>query len=76
MVNIRNMKSKSVGIMRQIFEQLEGLNLQKYCFECGIILMNCMLRSSILYAAETYYDLKVKELREIENCLKLPKVAQ
>jgi hypothetical protein len=26
-----------------------------------------MLRSSILYAAETYYDLKEKELREIER---------
>ena len=47
MVNIRNMKSKSVGIIRQIFDRLESLNLQKYYFECGIILMNCMHRSSI-----------------------------
>ena len=29
--------------------------------------MNCMLRSSILYAAETYYNLSEKELREIER---------
>ena len=32
-----------------------------------MVLMNSMLRSSILYAAETYYDLKEKELREIER---------
>ena len=29
--------------------------------------MKCMLRSSILYEAETYYDLKERELREIER---------
>ena len=29
--------------------------------------MNCLLRSSILYAAETYYNLSEKELREIER---------
>ena len=67
MVNIGHMKSKSVGIIRQIFNRLENLNLQKYYFECAIILMNCMLRSSILYAAETYYDLTEKQLRELER---------
>ena len=67
MVNIRNMKSKSVGIIRQIFSRLESLNLGNYYFECAIIFMNCMLRSSILYAAETYYNLTEKELREIER---------
>ena len=48
MVNIKHMKNKSVGIIRQIFNKLESLNLQKYHFECAIIFMNCMLRSSIL----------------------------
>ena len=67
MVNIRSMKIKSIGIIRQIFNRLESLHLQKYYFECAVIFMNCMLRSSILYAAETYYDLKEKELREIEQ---------
>ena len=38
-----------------------------YYFECAVIFMNCMLRSSILYAAETYYDLKENQLREIER---------
>jgi hypothetical protein len=32
-----------------------------------MVLINSILRSSILYAAETYYDLKEKELREIER---------
>jgi hypothetical protein len=54
MANIKQMKEKSVGIIRQIFNRLESLNLQTYFFECAIIFMNCMLRSSILYAAETY----------------------
>ena len=67
MVNIRNMKTKSVGIIRQIFSRFESLNLGKYYFECAIIFMNCMLRSSILYAAETHYNLSEKELREIER---------
>ena len=67
MVNIRHMKTKSVGIIRQIFSRLESLNLGNYYFECAIIFMNCMLRSSILYAAETYYNLIEKELREIER---------
>lgn len=67
MVNIRQMKNKSIGIIRQIFNRLDSLHLQKYYFECAVIFMKCMLRSSILYAAETYYDLKERELREIER---------
>ena len=67
MVNIKHIKTKAVGKIRQIFNRLESLNLQRYYFECAIIFMNCMLRSSILYAAETYYNLSEKELREIER---------
>ena len=32
-----------------------------------MIFMNVMLRSSILYASETYYNLKETELRQIER---------
>ena len=67
MANIKQMKNKSIGIIRQIFNRLESLNLRKYYFECAIIFMNCMLRSSILYAADTYYALKETELRELER---------
>ena len=62
-----NVKKKSVGVIRKILEKLNGLKLKKYYFECGIILMNVILRGSILYAAECYYDLKEKELRIIER---------
>ena len=62
-----NVKKKSVGVIRKILEKLNGLKLKKYYFECGIILMNIILKGSILYAAECYYDLKEKELRIIER---------
>ena len=67
MVNISSMKDKSIGIIRQIFSRLESLNLRRYYFECAMVFMNSMLRSSILYAAETYHNLKETELREIER---------
>ena len=67
MVNIGQMKNKSIGIIKQIFNRLKSLNLQKYYFECALIFMNCMLRSSILYAADTYYDMKESELRALER---------
>ena len=61
------MKNKSIGIIKQTFNLLKSLNLQKYYLECAIIFMNCMLRSSILYAADTYYDMKESELRALER---------
>ena len=67
MVNIAAMKNKSIWITRKIFSRLSSLNLQKYYFECAMIFLNVMLRSSILYACETYYNLKETELRQIER---------
>ena len=67
MANIRALQNKSVGIIRKIFTKLHSLNLQKYYFEVGMIFMNVMLRSSILYACETYYNLKETEIRQIER---------
>ena len=43
------------------------MNLRKYYFECGIIFLNIILRSSILYASETYYNLKESEIRTLER---------
>ena len=48
LVNICEMKKKSIWIIRKLFMRLEGLHLQKYYFECGIIFLNVILRSSIL----------------------------
>ena len=41
--------------------------MRKYYFECGMLFMNVMLRSSILYASETYYNLKENEIRQLER---------
>ena len=67
MKNITDKKNKSIGIIKKIFNKIQGLNLRKYFFECAIIFLNVMLRSSILYASETYYDLKETEIRALER---------
>ena len=67
MANIRQMKNKSLGIIRKIFNKLHSLSLKTYYFECAVILMNVMLRGSILYSCEMYYNLKENELRQIER---------
>ena len=67
MVNINHMKKKAKGIIRRIFDKLESITLKQYYFECALVLMNAMLRSSILYACETYYDLKESEVRQLER---------
>ena len=67
MVNINHIKKKAKGTIRRIFNRLNSLNLQKYYFECAIVFMNTMLRGSILFACETYYNLKQSELRQLER---------
>ena len=64
--NILVIRNKSIGTIRKIFTKLNSLNLRKYYFECGLIFMNVMLRSSIVYSSETYYNLKEnEELRKV-----------
>ena len=67
MANIRAMKNKSIGVIRRIYSKLESLNLKHYYFECAVILMNVILRATILYAADMYYALKETEYRQIER---------
>ena len=67
MANIRQMKNKSIGVIRKILSKLASLNLNQYYFECGLILMNSALRGTILYASDMYYNLKENEMREIER---------
>ena len=59
-------KNKSIGVIRKIRNTLKSMNLKQYYFECALILMNVMLRGTILYAADMYYALKENELRQIE----------
>ena len=67
MANIKNVRNKSFGTIKSIFNKLKELKSRKYYFECGMIFLNIMLRSSILYGSETYYDLKENELRALER---------
>ena len=61
------MKKKSIWIIRKIFIRLDSLHLKNYYFECGIIFLNVFLRSSILYASETYYNMTESQIRELER---------
>ena len=67
MANINQLKKKSIGVIRKIINKLNNLNLENYYFECSMIFMNAILRPSILYACESYYNLKEYELRQIER---------
>ena len=67
MANIRQLENKSTGVVRKIFNKLGCMNLQQYYFEGAVILMNTMLRGSILYACEMYHNLKESEIRRIER---------
>ena len=67
MVNITQMKQKSIRVIRNIFKKLNSLNLRKYYFECALILMNAVLRPTILYASDMYYNLKESEVRQLER---------
>ena len=67
MVNIMEIRNKSIGVVKSTLNKLNSLNLKKYYFECAVILLNVMVRSSILYASEMYYDLKETEVRQLER---------
>ena len=61
------MELKSIGVIRTILTKLEKLKLRQYYFECSKIFMNVILRGSILYAGECYYNLTEYQLRRIEQ---------
>ena len=41
--------------------------LGKFTFECGLILVNSMVRSSVLYGTEAMQNISEKEMRELER---------
>ena len=67
MVNINAIRNKSIGIVRKIINKLNSLKLRNYYFECAAIFMLSMLRPSILYASEMYYNITENQLRQIEK---------
>ena len=58
MANIEHIKKISIGIVKKISNRLNSLHLNQYYFECSMIFLNVMLRPSILYACDAYYNLK------------------
>ena len=67
LVNINEVRKKSLGIIRKIINKLNSLKLRNYYFECAAIFMLSILRPSILYASEMYYNIKENQLRQIEK---------
>ena len=67
LANIKAMEQKSHGVIRSTINKLDSLNLRQYYFESAFILMNAILRPSILYAAECYYNITEGQLRRIER---------
>ena len=67
MANIRKIKNKSIGVIKKILCKLDSLNLRKYFYECSLLFINTMLRGSILYSCEMYYNLKEAEIRQLER---------
>ena len=67
MANIRAVQKKSIGIVKTAINKLNSLKLGKYYFESAVIIMNVMVRPSILYASDTYYQLKETEIRHLER---------
>ena len=65
--NIKARQNKSIGIIKTILHKLEIMKLKKYYFECAMVYFNVILRGSILYASETYYNLTENNLRNIEK---------
>ena len=63
MANINAKKNKSIGIIRTLLHKLNDMNLKQYYFECAMVYFNVMLRGSVLYASEAYYNLTETHLR-------------
>ena len=67
MAHLEKMKTKAFRIKNKIFNLLETMALGRYYFECAVMLMTCLLRSSILYSIETCFNMTEKELRFLEK---------
>ena len=67
MSHINHIKKKSIGVIRKLIKKLNSLKLRSYFFECAVILMNAILRPTILYGADMCYNLKEVEIRHLER---------
>ena len=65
MPNILNKKQKSIGTQKLIPKLIK--NLGSFTFEGGMIYLQSLLRTSILYGSETMFNITEKEFRIIES---------
>ena len=56
MKTILRKRNKNIGKKKQITNLIKPLGI--YTFECAIIFLNSLVRSSVLYATETMYNRK------------------
>ena len=65
MENIIDKRNKSIGTRKQILKMVEGLG--PFRFEGALIYIHTLIRTSILYAAETMFNVTESELRALES---------
>ena len=58
-------RNKNIGKKKQITNLIKPLGI--YTFECAIIFLNSLVRSSVLYATEAMYNINEKEMRQLEK---------
>ena len=65
MLNIINKRNRAIGTEKLILKLIK--NLGPYTFKGALIYIQSLIRTSILYSAETMYSLSESELRAIER---------
>ena len=65
--NIKDRKQKAIGIVSQIMTLLDDICLGKYYFQTAVRLREYYLVNGILFNSEVWYDLKEKDIRELEE---------
>ena len=66
-VTISDKCNKAIGVIKQIFNKLEGMKLGKYYFSTAIFLRQSVLMSSLLYGTEVLYNMDEADVRRIES---------
>ena len=65
MKTILRKRNKNIGKKKQIKSLIKPLGM--FTFECAVIFLNSLVRSSVLYATEAMYNITEKEMRQLER---------
>ena len=66
-LNVKKRVGKGLGIVTQIMNMLEFVNLGEFYFETAILLRESILINGMLTNSEIWYSLKKEEIKELEN---------